>query len=82
MGDDIFEQLMKTNFKTLTEKNTEANTKISSEIVRPNYKWSEICTNDMSDKCNILFIRSILFLLVILIIIGVAILVITLTKNT
>ena len=82
MGDDIFEQLMKTNFKTLTEENTEANTKISSENIQTKYKWSDICTNELSDKCNILFIRSILCLLITLIIIGVAILVITLTKNT
>ena len=82
MDEDIFEKLMKINIKSVTEKNTETNTKISSENIQPKYKWSDICTNDMSDKCNILFIRSILCLLIILIIIGVAILVITLTKNT
>ena len=82
MDEDIFEKLVKINIKTLTEANTETNTKISSENIQTKYKWSDICTNELSDKCNIIFIRSILCLLITLIIIGVAVLVITLTKNT
>lgn len=79
MGDDIFEQLMKANFKTLTEENTEANTKISTDIVRPNYKWSDICP---FDACSILFTRIMCCILLLLLLIGIIILIITLAKNT
>jgi len=79
MGDDIFEQLMKANFKTLTEENTEANTKISSEIALPNYKWSDICP---FDACGILFTRIMFCIIVILILAGAIILIMTLEKNT
>lgn len=79
MDDDIFEQLMKANFKTLTEENTEANTKISSEIVRPNYKWSDICP---IEACGLLFTRIMFCIIVLLILAGAIILIMILEKNT